>query len=495
MKFHLAAFSTLPAPSRRRLEVDASADQALGPDNGLCNSLMPAALIVGDSVSSQFFRALVSHLGGRIVRPARWQQSAPYPWQQREWERPQQQQQQQQSLQNSRMTAREAQQRGQARAFQVECDGSDEGAQPTSKEGQICAAIRALPSHAARAKVCGGKVVIAYIRNDWCDSSLSYPIADQGIWHCAQHYSQLSPDQQVALRQTTHLCGTPDPVRLTCDGVPCVGPLALPTSSRACESTCKLASEAFRCGESSVDPCRGCRDALSFVSKLCDGASVNRSNFCASTSPDAPRPDEAAAFHTAHCAPWASTSLLRQFRVLIFNAGAHRVPMETYSRLMRELGGVIRQHRRARRGSLSGSSPAPAAVGHSGYGPSDSVAVFRVTVPGFSGCNATRTAPRLQSVAQAEAYYAAHSFFQQHLFVPMANRIAAVEVAKAGGLILDVYPQSITRLDDRSGATTSRGGMDCLHYRAPLLNTSLAAWITMLGSLLHRHQHWQPSHT
>ena len=153
MKFHLAAFSTLPARPGVDWKLTPQPTKRWGQIT-VCNSLMPAALIVGDSVSSQFFRALVSHLGGRIVRPARWQQSAPYPWQQREWERPQQQQQQQQqSLQNSRMTAREAQQRGQARAFQVECDGSDEGAQPTSKEGQICAAIRA-PLHTQRGQRC-----------------------------------------------------------------------------------------------------------------------------------------------------------------------------------------------------------------------------------------------------------------------------------------------------------------------------------------------------
>ena len=46
-------------------------------------------------------------------------------------------------------------------------------------------------------------------------------------------------------------------------------------------------------------------------------------------------------------------------------------------------------------------------------------------------CHAYRAAAIRRS---AEAYYAAHPFFQQHLFVPMANRIAAAEVAKASAL-------------------------------------------------------------
>ena len=44
----------------------------------------------------------------------------------------------------------------------------------------------------------------------------------------------------------------------------------------------------------------------------------------------------------------------------------------------------------------------------------------------------------------------------------------------------------ILRLDDRAGTQTSNAGMDCLHYRMPLLQTSLATWAQMLGALVHR---------
>ena len=144
------------------------------------------------------------------------------------------------------------------------------------------------------------------------------------------------------------------------------------------------------------------------------------------------------------------------------------MPTHAYLQQMRALGGVIKAFRR----------------GHGGSG----VAVFRATVPGFSECNATRSAPRFGTVAEAERYYASHPFYSQHEFVPIANRIAAAEMRRAGGLMLDVYPSSILRVDDRSGASTSRGGVDCLHYRAPLLNTSLATWALMLGQLLLLHE-------
>jgi hypothetical protein len=107
-------------------------------------------------------------------------------------------------------------------------------------------------------------------------------------------------------------------------------------------------------------------------------------------------------------------------------------------------------------------------------------------VPGFGGCNETRYSPPHPSVEVAEAYLAAHPFYDQHRFVPVANRVAAEEVRRAGGLLLDVYPESVLRLDDRSGAKTYHGDTDCLHYRGPLLNTSLATWARMLGYALHR---------
>ena len=191
---------------------------------------------------------------------------------------------------------------------------------------QICCDSCA-PSHAAQAR-CAAARSIAYIRNDCVTRRLATRLRIRASG-TVQHYSQLSPDQQVALRQTTHL-RTPDPVRLTCDGVPCGSTSAAHIQPRV-RIYLQLASEAFRCGESSVDPCRGCRDALSFVSKLCDGASVNRSNFCASPSPNAPGQTRR---------PPSTPPTARLGRHLIappvscahLNAGAHRVPMETYSR-------------------------------------------------------------------------------------------------------------------------------------------------------------------
>ena len=224
------------------------------------------------------------------------------------------------------------------------------------------------------------------------------------------------------------------------------------------------------------------------VSVLCNATLADRPRFCAATALNAERPSESEAYHTAHCAPWASVDLLRHFRVLVLNAGAHRVPQHVYARQMRELGGIVRAYRRARRvqhDSSRGGAKDTGIGGGAAFDPRDSAtAVFRATVPGFSGCNETRTAQRFGSVSQAESYYASHPFYSQHEFVPVANRIAAAEVRRAGGLMLDVYPASILRLDDRSGASTSQGGVDCLHYRSPLLNTSLQTWALMLGQLL-----------
>lgn len=161
--------------------------------------------------------------------------------------------------------------------------------------------------------------------------------------------------------------------------------------------------------------------------------------------------------------------MLRAFRVLVLNAGAHRIPAEAYRRKMRQLGGLIR---------TLGSG-----------------VVFRTTVPGFCGCNETRSAPPLASVQEAEAYLEAHPFFDQHAFVPAFNRIAAAEVRRAGGRVLDVYPSSILRLDDRSGSRAQHQGghaaavMDCLHYRAPLLSSSLRSWARMLGESLAGRAH------
>ena len=200
---------------------------------------------------------------------------------------------------------------------------------------------------------------------------------------------------------------------------------------------------------------------------LCDTI-VNRTAFCAETADAAIRPPEGDEYHTAHCLPWSSLQMLRHFRVVVFNAGAHRVPEPAYRQQMRRLGNVVRAYM---------------AKGSGG------VAVFRTTVPGFSGCNATRLVHPHASVAEAEAYLAAHPFYEQHAFVPVANRAASEEMRRAGGLVLDVYPESVLRLDDRAGLNTYRGGIDCLHYRYPLLNTSLALWARQLGYALHRWRH------
>ena len=160
--------------------------------------------------------------------------------------------------------------------------------------------------------------------------------------------------------------------------------------------------------------------------------------------------------------------MLKHFRVLVLNAGAHRVPTTAYRQQMRRLGNIVRAYMAKSDGGL---------------------AIFRTTVPGFSGCNETRDAPPHHSVAAAEAYLKAHPFYEQHEFVPIANQIASEEMRRAGGLVLDVYPGSVLRLDDRAGLNTYRGGVDCLHYRYPLLNTSLALWARTLGYALHHKRH------
>jgi hypothetical protein len=156
-------------------------------------------------------------------------------------------------------------------------------------------------------------------------------------------------------------------------------------------------------------------------------------------------------------------AMLREFRVIIMNAGAHRMPMAAYQQKMQQVGIVVRDFLQ--------QNP-------------NGAAVFRTTVPGFSGCENTRSARPHASLATAEAYLQAHPFYDQHEFVPVANRIAIAEMERVGGRVVDVYASSILRLDDRAGTQTYHGGIDCLHYRLPLLQTSLLAWARMLGESL-----------
>jgi len=318
--------------------------------------------------------------------------------------------------------------------------------------------MRTLPSYAQTALVCNRSVWLAYIRNDWLDVAPSYPVPDGGAWHCAREVNEYSPENRDALRKTTHLCGWPAPRSIQCNERACLVPGSTPTP--ACASTCSLAEHNFSCG-SSKDPCAGCSSEWA-IPTLCETVR-DRAHFCASTEAGVPPLPPSLLFHTAHCTPWSSLPMLREFRVLVLNAGAHRVPVEAYRFKMRKMANVIRGYLEQNR---------------------EGVAVFRATVPGFSGCNETHDAPPHASVAIAEDYLEGHPFFEQHAFVPIANRIAADEVARVGGRYLDVYPSSILRLDDRAGTHTYNGGIDCLHYRYPLLSTSMLSWAQMLGESL-----------
>lgn len=409
-------------------------------DHGLCDSLAPASLIVGDSVSSQFFRALIEMLGGtRHARPYKGE-------------------------------------------IPIDCD--DAG----------CNAMRALPAYAQRARLCDGNLWLAYIRNDWTDVALSYRVSDPTTgsgtssaavagnlswWHCAQTVDELAPELRRAVRQTTHACGPPTPHTLSCQGVPCLNGAAI---SPTCASICMLASYGVSCGRAQAQ-CEGC-SSTSLLPTLCDTIGPSFTDFCASTAtpvtadePDGSnnnvRPTEGEHYYMAHCQPWASSAMLRHFRVLVLNSGAHRVPLAAYQRQMHRLRHVIQ--------SFLSADPPPQLPR-----PFNKVAVWRTSVPGFSGCNTTHHAKPHKTVAQAEAYLAAHPFYEQHVFMPPRNRIAAVEVQKAGGYVLDVYPGSILRIDDRSGIVSERGVMDCLHYRPPYLASSLGLWARMLGDSLQR---------
>ena len=394
-----------------------------GTELRLCSSLGPASLIVGDSVSSQFFRAL-SELLGAVRRS------------------------------------------GREGRFAI----------PEKCHGAGCSAIRALPPYAQVALVCNRSVWLAYIRNDWLDVAPSYPVPDgTNMWHCAHEVEELSPELQMALRRTTYLCGSPSARRIVCGQATsstsstapkrlCVTPNSTPTP--ACASTCSLAIHNFSCG-SLVDACQGC-DAAWAIPSLCRSVR-DRSAFCASTD-NLQLHDESTHYHTAHCQAWSSLSMLHGFRVLILNAGAHRMPVHAYGSKMRHLGEIVRGHLRA--------NP-------------DSQVVFRTTVPGFSGCERTQNSPPHPTLAVAEAHLATHPFYDQHIFVPVFNRIAATEVQRAGGRVLDVYPTSVLRQDDRAGTITrapyeGQGLTDCLHYRHPYLNTSLRMWARLLADNLHR---------
>lgn len=372
----------------------------LGADYGLCSSLAPASLIVGDSVSSQFYRALAALLDAQHFR----------------------------------------------RGMQDLKDGCKSAG---------CMAVRGLPSHAQISVACNRTVWLAYIRNDWLDVAPSYPVPDGGLWHCARTANEFSPETRIALRKATHLCGAPNPGVLECNERPCTDAKVAP----ACASMCELTRQNFSCGTPD-EPCMGCNAAWA-IPTLCDTVQ-DRLQFCASTD-GSTTPEASTHFHTAHCTPWSSLSMLRPFRVIVLNAGAHRVPLDAYRHKLRQVGTVLRNYMEGNPGAT---------------------AVFRTTVPGFSGCNETHGAKPLPSRAAAETYLREHPFFDQHEFVPLANRIAAAEVRKAGARVLDVYPTSILRLDDRAGTLTYNGGLDCLHYRGPLLETSLRDWARQLGQEL-----------
>ena len=175
---------------------------------------------------------------------------------------------------------------------------------------------------------------------------------------------------------------------------------------------------------------------------------------------------------TAHCQPWTSLHMLRHFRVLILNAGAHRVPIDAFRLHMSRVGSVTRSF-----------------LDEDDKTTGRRTVVWRANVPGFSGCNETHNAPSHASLEQAEAYLAAHPFHDQHSFMPLRNRIAAAEIGAAGGRILDVYAESIMRIDDRRGAVSERGGVDCLHFRGPPYKpTSLGRWAASLGTLLREEK-------
>ena len=367
--------------------------------------LAPASLIVGDSVSGQFFRVLSELLGAERHR------------------------------------------HGYARQASYDhCRGPG------------CAALRSLPSYAQTAAVCNRSVWLAYIRNDWLDVAPSYPVPDGATWHCARNVDEYSPENRKALRKSTHLCGAPTPLTIECHGRLCLANGASP--SPACTSTCALAQQNVSCG-SRDDPCVGCSSQWA-IPALCETVK-DRHEFCSSTHDEAVMPPESETFNTAHCMPWSALSMLQHFRVIVLNAGAHRLPMHAYQTKIQQMSKVIQGYLRHNR---------------------EGVAVFRATVPGFSGCNETHNTAPHASIAAAEEYLRTHPFYDQHEFVPLANRIAMTEMAKVGGHMLDVYPPSILRVDDRAGTRTYNGGLDCLHYRAPFLGTSLVLWAKMLGEML-----------
>ncbi len=384
----------------------------------LCASLTPAALVVGDSTNSQFYRALIDLLAAD-------------------------------GEQMKRMHSRTA-------------------------SSASCVTCPPPPNltHATHAAVCGGSVWLSYLRNDWLVTEASFPYPDGGLWHCATKPEQLSTAHRRAVRLTTHLCGPPAPAAMVCGGAPC---LAQESSARtrACASVCRLADANFSCGHGRVEPCSGCA-SVALVDAACRAVASRPASFCASTADGAadPGPDEE--HYTAHCAPFPDIESLRQYRVILMNAGAHRVPAATYHQHMESIGDRIRSF------LALGAVPSPAGGGARGR-----VAIFRNTVPGFSGCNATGDRPPFNSVHEAERFYRRHSYYDQYSFVPERNRIAHEYVVRAGGHVIDAYRASIVRVDDRAGMNAN-GAVDCLHFRSPLLNTSLGAWAALLAAQLLR---------
>ena len=130
----------------------------------------------------------------------------------------------------------------------------------------------------------------------------------------------------------------------------------------------------------------------------------------------------------ALCAAWSS--LVPHADVVVLNAGAHGMPLELYAGFMNEAASHVARRRRP--GSLL---------------------AFRNTAIGHAGCDATRAAPPLSSLAEAEALLAASPRSQTHDWAEIKGRNQRAEpLFRARGFaVLDAYTPTAMRHDAHVG--------------------------------------------
>lgn len=158
-------------------------------------------------------------------------------------------------------------------------------------------------------------------------------------------------------------------------------------------------------------------------------------------------------YSDCYCAPWADPAFLKDFDILLLNAGLHNVPdlqyNDTLSKTIVYLKDTLRN---------------------------DQQVFFRTTVPGMGDCK-TMGNGTFSSLSEAEQYSKEHPWHHSY-HVKKLNDIARKLFSQAGYNILDVYKSTMLLKGRRHSSK------DCLHFGD---NLPLAHWIDLLYNQLLDH--------